>query len=493
MKKSTNNTQSSLRSKLENNPQIKLSIDGILGFLPNCEYELILYMSKKGLWAGMLPPPPPHFKTGDGAVELGLFLYWFHNHDLLDLSMFTPQRQREIKDFIIALNFFLQKTKFNAINYTILKSGDLIYIDGSILNMEMYATFDQGWFVAFLNLLQTTLDFAWYNNGSFPTVPPPVIPLVGKNTNTVNIAIIGDWGAGNANAKAVMAMVKKEQPDYIIHVGDTYYSGTPLATDPSGNLYYAPGEEIDNLLNGWPSDYQGKSFTLNSNHEMYSGANGLFYNAYGANQTPIGAQTPFSAHQGSSCFALKFGDYTLLGLDSAYESKVENAFMTGSLGAPNGTQANWIKSLKLNPNKTIILSHHNGFEDNTNSGSPLWAELQNALGGDPFAWYWGHVHNGIVYKKPITIPSTPTVPGFTTNTFARCLGHASLPYGVASSLVGKQIDYKADNLKPNSNELYNGFAMLSLTTRNGVIENISEGFYDVSGSPSQPRYFRRLL
>jgi len=486
--------QNDLRSKLENNLDLKLSFTGILDFLPACEYELILYMNEKGKWSGFLPPPPSGFTKGDGAIELGLFLFWFHNISLLDLSMFSPSKQKEIKDFIEFANLFLQNTKFSLTNYNILNNGDLIYVDGSVLNMETYATFDQGWFIAFLNLLQTTINFAWYNNGDFPTVKPPVIPLVGKTTDKVTIAIIGDWGAGNANAKAVMELVYKQQPDYILHVGDVYYGGTPLVTDPNGQLYYSPEEEKDNLLNLWPSGYKGKSFTLNSNHEMYSGANGLFYNAYGVKQTPMGANTPFSAHQGSSCFALTFGGWTLLGLDSAFESKVLDAFMTGSLGEANGTQVNWIKSLNLDPNKTIVFTHHNGFEDNTNSGSPLWAELQNALGGDPFAWYWGHVHNGIVYNKPITIPSSDKVPGFKTDTYARCLGHASLPYGVASSLIGKQIDYKADNLKPNSNELFNGFAILSLTTQNnGLMENISEGFYDVSGSTSQPRYFRRLL
>ncbi|WP_242205377.1 metallophosphoesterase family protein [Aestuariivivens insulae] len=488
--KTTKNHIEELQNRLAANHTLQSDIEYILNYLAYCEYELILYMVKKNIWSGIIPPPPDDFVKGEGTVELGLFSYWFHNVNLLDLSMFTPAQQEDIKRLIYVANLFLGKTQFNSINYNALKTADLIYEDGSVLSMERYATYDQGWFIAFLNLLQTVINTAWYNNGTFPTVKPPVIPLVGKMPHMVKIAIIGDWGAGNPNAKAVMDLLIKQDVDYIIHVGDVYYGGTPLATDPNGTLYYDPGEEVNNLINLWPSGFNGKSFTLNSNHEMYSGANGLFYNAYGVN----GTSTPFSAHQGSSCFALTFGDWTLLGLDSAFESKVADAFMTGSLGDANGTQVNWIKSLKLNPNKTIVLTHHNGFADDTTSGSPLWAELRNALGGDPFAWYWGHVHNGIVYKMPITIPSSSKVPGFTTRTYARCLGHAALPYGVASNLVGKPIDYKADNVKPNSNELYNGFAVISLSTNsNGIMENISEGFYDVCGSPSQPRYYRRLL
>ena len=487
-------SESDLRSKLESNPEIKFSLSGILDFLPNCEYELILYMSENGLWSGKLPSPPHKFVAGDGAIEFGLFLFWFHNVKYLDLSLFGD-KANEIKHFISVLNWMLQDTKLTLDNYKILEKSDLIYKDGTVLNMETYATFDQRWFIAFLNLLKTTTHDAWYNKRKFPEVTPPVIALAGNNSNTVNIAVVGDWGAGNANAKAVMDMVAAQNPDYIIHVGDTYYGGTPLESDLCRNLYFAPGEEMANLVDLWPSGYDGKSFSLNSNHEMYSGANGLFYDAYGCNK-PVGeSKLPFSAHHGSSCFALTFGGWTLLGLDTAFRAKITKAFMVGSLGEEDGTQTKWIKSLNLDPKKTIVFSHHNGFEDDTNSGSPLWWQMNNALGDDPFAWYWGHIHNGIVYNKDITIPATDKVPGFKVNSFARCLGHASLPYGVASKLnkFKDNIEYNADNKKPDSNELYNGFAMISLTTNNGVMENISEGFYDVSGKSPQPQFFKRLL
>lgn len=501
MSDSNNFSESDLRNKLENNPELKLSFTGILDFLPNSEYDLILYMSKKGIWCGTLPPPPEKYSAVDGAIEFGLFLYWFHNVNLLNLSMFG-KKEKDIKDLISWITPHLQDTQFNSENYSKLEQSDLIYEDGTVLNMETYATFDQRWFIAFLNLLKTMIHDTWYREGEFhipfekrkfPTATPAVIPLVGKKPNTVNIAIVGDWGAGNDNAKAVMNMVTAQKPDYIIHVGDTYYGGTPLASDLHGEIYFAPGEEMENLVDLWPPGYEGHSFTLNSNHEMYSGANGLFYDAYGAKQSPVGSNTPFSAHQGASCFALTFGGWTLLGLDTAFEAKILKAFMVGSLGEADGTQTKWIKSLQLDPKKTIVFTHHNGFEDSTKSGSPLWGQLQKALGEDPFAWYWGHIHNGIVYKKPITIPTTKDVPGFETHTYARCLGHGSLPYGIASSLVEKNIEYQTDTLKPNSNELYNGFAMISLTTKNGVMESISESFFDVSGKAPQPPYSKRLL
>ncbi len=490
----TKHTASQIREHLQNNQSILGDLKELLEFLPYCEYELILFMEAKNVWSGFFPSPPSGFAKGDGAIELGLFLYWFNHVDQLDLSVFPPETQKHIKEFIVAVSIFMPSTQLDLVNYSYFKTNELIYEDGTVLSMEKFANFDQNWFIAFLNLLESLINNTWYNGGTFPTTTPPSVPLSGKNPNQVTIAIFGDWGAGNQAAKSVMQSIVNLQPDYLVHVGDVYYAGTPVASHPVSKHYYQLGEEVDNLMNLWPPNYTGKSFTLNSNHEMYSGANGLFLDALGAQQTPPGSLSYFSAQKGASCFSMKFGDWTILGLDSAYRSSILTAFMTGGIGGPSEFQTKWIHGLGLNPNKTIVMSHHNGFADDCTSVSPLWAEVKNALGGDPYAWYWGHVHNGIVYNRPISIPTTKSAPGITTNTFARCLGHASLPYGHASSLDGKPIEYQANSPRPApSKELYQGFALLTLTMNNGVVDNISEGFYDISGAPSQPRYFRRIL
>jgi len=52
--------------------------------------------------------------------------------------------------------------------------------------------------------------------------------------------------------------------DYIVHLGDVYYAGTELAPPP--------GEEMQHFLQMWPAMPPGRSFTLNSNREMYGGA-----------------------------------------------------------------------------------------------------------------------------------------------------------------------------------------------------------------------------
>lgn len=85
-------------------------------------------------------------------------------------------------------------------------------------------------------------------------------------TENARIAIVGDWGGGNAAAQAVAKQIKNlnPAPDHIIHLGDVYYAGTP-------------SEVKEHFLAYWPTPRQpASSFALNSNHEMYSGGYGYF-------------------------------------------------------------------------------------------------------------------------------------------------------------------------------------------------------------------------
>lgn len=469
-----------IRLLINSDASIQSDIQELLDFLPACEYELISFMVTQNVWQGPVPNPPNNYTPGDGTIELGLFLYWFNNPAQLNLSMFTLKEQLEILALIYAMDQLIAASQMTSINAGFFKTGELIYVDGSVLSVAQYATYDQGWFVAFLNLVETVLNNLWYSGAQFPTTVPPVISLTGRLPNTVTIAILGDCGTGDKTYQGIMNQITHMNPDYVVHVGDVYYAGTPMATSPNGTYYFSPGEEQNNLLSAWTSLFNGRSFTLNSNHEMYTGANGYFYDALGA--VGGGAITPFKAQAGSSCFALQYGGWTILGLDTAYMGSTTDAFMTGSIGGAGGTQGKWISGLKPDPKKTIVLTHHNGFEFDCTAVSPLWGEINGALSGDPYAWYWGHAHNGIAYKAPITIPPNGKLPGLTTNTFTRCLGHAALPYGPASALNGKPTVWVASNLQPPpSNQLYNGFAVLTFTVNNAnQLTGISESFYDLS-------------
>ncbi len=75
------------------------------------------------------------------------------------------------------------------------------------------------------------------------------------------IAIVGDWGTGQADAQALLEAIARKNPDVVIHLGDIYYAGTEF--------------EMQNyFLNIWKSTFdlsKVKTFTLAGNHDMYSG------------------------------------------------------------------------------------------------------------------------------------------------------------------------------------------------------------------------------
>ena len=177
-------------------------------------------------------------------------------------------------------------------------------------------------------------------------------------------------------AADVINQITGLDPDYIIHLGDVYYSGT-------GGDFLPLNEEWNNLLNLWPQPAP-PSFALNSNHEMYAGAKGYFEVAL--------ADSRFSQQQGTSYFALQYSGWTLLGLDSAYYS-TSPLYMLGSIGGATEPRASGSRIWALFPERNRAHPSHRAGLRRLLGGDPV-GRGQCRPGGDPAAWYWGHVHKG---------------------------------------------------------------------------------------------------
>lgn len=440
-------------------------------YIQNSEYDLISFMHSQGTWKGDFPDPPAGYEPGKGNIELGLVGYWL-NHTL-SLN-FPPLLTAEVfaaTEIWSRVVGSFPKTLMTEENYNFIYStqNKMIYTDGSILSGEKYATYDPYWFLAFLNLVITFVKRLWKFEGTTYPADSTPIPISSKTgSDTVKIAIVGDWGTGNDISATVMQHIEAQNPDYIVHLGDVYYSGTP----DERKHYFHIGEERHNLLGFWPQHYKNRSFTLNSNHEMYTGANGYFDVALGD------PNTPFDAQKGQGCFALQFGDWTLLGLDSGYFGTSFDAFMQGSIGEEGTPQREWIKGLNLDGEKTIVFSHHTGFADDCSSINKLWTQVHNSLSNkDPFAWYWGHVHNAIVYNNPVQVSGHPSVQ---LNTYARCSGHGAIPYGNSPSLDIPQVAWRETQEVPSTHQLYHGFSMIELTKSGNSVVTVNESFYNTS-------------
>jgi Calcineurin-like phosphoesterase len=251
------------------------------------------------------------------------------------------------------------------------------------------------------------------------------------------VALFADWATGEAPALALKAAIETRNPDYTIHLGDTYYAGFQ-------------NEIAHNLLASWPGGVTyGKSFALNGNHEMYCGGKPYF------NSIPVLGQS-------ASYFNLGNQFWRFIGLDTSWCELNGNAPAT-SWGKLNELQLPWlsaqISEARKQPQcRVILLTHHQLFSafDGEQLGAVLRQQLQPQLdAGNIYAWFWGHEHRGIVYG--------PTK----YNLKARCVGHGGFPYapctGSPKYVQQFPIKWREQRCEP-TNAWYGmrGFALLTL-------------------------------
>ena len=305
--------------------------------------------------------------------------------------------------------------------------------DGSLLGCQQWELLDVRWTEALLAWLEH-LD----NRAPFKTTPASV-----TIENRAVLAVAGDWGTGpfssSAPSIAVANAMQAAKPDYSVHLGDVYYAGT------------LSEENID--MRGWPHGRLG-GFTLNSNHEMYSGAIGYYSEL--AKHFPI--------QQGTSYFSLHNDAWLIVGLDSAYAADELNLYMDGKL---NQAQVTWLGSLPKNK-RVVVLSHHQPYDLLGSKKAALYDEVARALGRVPDYWYWGHLHNAVSYAPREKF-------------HGRCAGHGAIPYGNASELAGNTNVswYETQNAgdKNYPERVLNGFVKISL---DGNL--LSESFIGEDGS-----------
>jgi hypothetical protein len=344
--------------------------------------------------------------------------------------------------------------------------------DGSIYGTRKYEQLDPWWIASLYNSLTSVI---WARFGT--------APRSARLPESVSIGIVGDWGtgvdakyAGRNPAQKVMHSLLSKKVDYIVHLGDVYYSGTP------DNPTFLPGnEELDQFVRCWPRGRKpGSSYTLNSNHEMYSLGRGYFGNAL--------ADANFKHQNKTSYFLLQNAHWQIFGLDSAYASPDRATFMDGAL---DPAQIAFLKKARDPKRRSIVMTHHNPLSVYGKTTNRLWAQVEQGFSGrQPDYWYWGHIHNGIVYKCEGRSPVARNA------TRARCIGHSAIPFGFAWGLTKPEtlraaapgalptafqpidtVDYFAHEPVPRSPYIKNGYAVLRLSGA-----GISEEIYDEDGA-----------
>lgn len=457
----------------KNQPPAALATLGLFSdYLIESEAQLIALMNET---------PPP----AGGAIEFCMVLYWVQNDlpsELDFLKKYFPQPKITASD--------LQAWKI------IFQGEGRVYGDGTLVGYGRYEQLDKGWFIAsVLYVISILTD--WVPKANFGASPNTVTIASGE---TVTVAVVGDWGTGEWNdqgascpSQQIMSEVAALNADYTIHLGDVYYAGTGNLSLEVNTLLFLLGqklgityefsEERERLTSLWKAGSVG-TFTLNSNHEMYSGAQGYFTEALDAGL--------FSDQQKTSYFAINAPNWAIVGLDSAYYTKAF-AYMEGRLQDDTHTQQiSFVQGLGLSGKTTIAMTHHTGMTYDAQlipasigdpSNATLWCDIQEAFGGAPSFWYWGHIHNAIAYS--------PKSPLGAAGTAARCVGHGAIPFGNAYVWDGKtkanldtldSVCWYQNTKLPNpdtipqwDNRVLNGYLLLTLSDTEIIEEFYEQG------------------
>jgi len=346
-----------------------------------------------------------------------------------------------------------------------MSSGEALLHPASALDATdfyQYGNFDPGWLATFFHLLDS-------RPAPFPThIARNISPIV-RIANDATIAIVGDWGTGDASSQNIARRIADLKPDRTIHLGDVYYAG-------------AENEVRSKFLALWPQGLNpaAPSFALNGNHEMYSGGIGYFQLAL--------TDPRFKAQQGLSYFSLQNDYWTVIALDTAYFAR--NFYLDGAIDPD--VQLPWTATLaraaRQAGRRVLLLTHHAGVDVEPAGAAVkvtvanLWNQVLQATDGGPDYWYWGHVHAGYALA-PIAVAGG-------RNLMARCVGHCGVPWLPFAAESGMQANgftiewgenRKANDVDEPARAL-NGFLVLRVSG-----ERIVEEFRDENGAVRWPR------
>jgi hypothetical protein len=274
--------------------------------------------------------------------------------------------------------------------------------------------------------------------------PTPATPFT--IANNARVILIGDWASGTPRARkvgeAMRAELLKNGPgpgnQHVIHLGDTYYSGYTWEYKKRFLPFWPVQPSEENRFTSW---------SLNGNHDMYSGGYGYF---------DFLLQDPrFKRQEQSSFFSLQNDYWKILGLDTAYEDF--------SLQDP---QAQWVQDeLRGTKQKGMLLSHHQPFSSFESGGEKLLGKIQPALDQKLVrAWFWGHEHRCALYKPLHNIA------------YPRLLGDGGVPVYADTGDLPQEVAYEHRESFPAGWETWAlfGFAVLDFQDQNINVRYINE-------------------
>lgn len=288
------------------------------------------------------------------------------------------------------------------------------------------------------------------------------------------IGLIGDWGTGAGPARRLLAQLKAQKPDVIVHLGDIYYSGTPQECETNFE------DIIDEVFERHKTNIP--VYTLAGNHDLYSGGVGYYGLIRRLNKKPFTQPASFF------CVRTEDAKWQLLAMDTGLHDY--NPFtVNDAVTFVNADEEQWHRRrIEEFRGSTILLSHHQLFSAFSPIGKPddsakraaynpklrQTFEMLKSLGKPIPAWFWGHEHNLCIYEPYIGLEK------------GRCVGCSAIPtfvdddpYDVIQGLNDPPALIGDTKLSVAGNVFTNAFATLSITSQ-GPIE--VRYFEDLNGN-----------
>jgi predicted phosphodiesterase len=280
-------------------------------------------------------------------------------------------------------------------------------------------------------------------------------------TGGLRIGLVGDWGTGEGRAIEVLTQLFALKPDFIIHLGDVYYSGTEHEYEVN---YHAVIDQVRKA-----SGAAIPVYNLPGNHDYYSGGHAFYQSLKTVN---VGA-TPGLPIQEASYFALFNDAWHIQGMDTGY---YDNDVLKVGRDTTHlvEEEVKWhqhqLDKALAAGRKVILLSHHQLFSrylaiaDQPYNADLLGYFQQYIQPGNICAWFWGHEHLGAVYQPYLGLAK------------GRCLGHGAVPifydggepYAEKASVKGiplpnlPEVVVAPEAFKNDGNVYFQGFALLEL-------------------------------
>jgi hypothetical protein len=301
-----------------------------------------------------------------------------------------------------------------------------------------------------------------------------------KLPNKAKVAILGDWGTGMDDAIHLLKeLMVKHKPDAIIHLGDIYYSATPLECSKNFSDIFT---QVFNEVLG-----AGKRipvFSIPGNHDYYAFGYGYYTMVEGLNE-----KIPDAVQRASYfCLQTEDGGWQFLGMDTGFDDANPadqiNPFYSGP--QVHASEVTWLKD-KLNrfDGSTILLSHHQLFSANNKINGMesafkefpylnnyLLSYFQAYFSNKIAAWLWGHEHNLVLYKDNLC--------GLNKGRLVGCSAYEELtsanPYNVNYPEV-PYLDPTKYRLDSSQGYYNHGYAIIDFSQRSKPTDNVKISYY----------------